>query len=57
MSKKDCLNRLKPPTVHKRKVSNRQIKNGLHGETAAKVIGPLYPGCEIYGFTKGHFHA
>lgn len=41
--------------AHKRQNINRQIKTGVRGETASMVIGDLYPGCEIYGFTKGQF--
>ena len=55
MAKKDCLKLLEGDAVHKRKGGNRDIRSGLRGETAAMVIGDLYPGCEIYGFTKGQF--
>jgi len=55
MAKKDCLKKLKPPTVIKRSNINREIKNGLYGETAANVIGTINKNCEIYGFTKGQF--
>jgi len=56
MAQKDCLKLLKDTkAVHKRKKINRDLRSGLRGENAAQVIGDLYPGCEIFGFTKGQF--
>ena len=43
------------PTVFKTTRRPRQITKAVRGEIAKKAIGPLYPGCEIYGFTKGQF--
>ena len=55
MAQRDCLKKLKPATVVRRKNVNRKIVDGRYGETAGTVIGDLEPGCEIYGFTKGQF--
>ena len=55
MAQKDVLKKLGPNTACKRQNIDRKIKSGLRGETAAMVIGDLYPGMEIYGFTKGQF--
>lgn len=55
MAQKDVLKKLGPNTAHTRKNIDRKIKSGLRGETAAMVIGDLYPGMEVYGFTKGQF--
>ena len=42
-------------TVHKRKGARRDLQLAVRGETASQAIGSLYPGCEIFGFTKGQF--
>ena len=42
-------------TVHKRKDARRDLQLAVRGETASQAIGSLYPGCEIFGFTKGQF--
>lgn len=55
MANKDALLKLEGGTIHKRKKVNREIRPAFRGETAAMAIGELYPGCEIYGFTKGQF--
>jgi len=52
----DSLLKLKSDSfVYRNKKSNRQIKSGLRGETAARVIGDVEPGFEMFGFTKGQF--
>jgi hypothetical protein len=33
----------------------RTIRHGMRGESAARCIGPITPGCEIFGITKGDF--
>lgn len=56
MSQKDSLKTLQDVTAaHKRRGVKRALQIGVRGENAAQVIGDLYPGCEIFGFTKGQF--
>jgi hypothetical protein len=52
---KECLEKLSSANTHKRRGVNRQIVKAVRGESAKQAIGVLYPGCEIYGFTKGQF--
>ncbi len=56
---KKNLKDMKAPSVHKRSnlgsLVNRELKKSVRGENAKRSIGELYPGCEIYGFTKGQF--
>ena len=33
----------------------REIRHGMRGESAARCIGEISKGCEIFGFTKGDF--
>ena len=54
MTKKNLKN-VKSPTVHKRRKQARSLDRSFAGESAAKAIGELHSGCEIYGFTKGQF--
>ncbi len=54
MTKKN-LKDIKAPVVHKRRKQARSLDRSFAGESAAKAIGELQPGCEIYGFTKGQF--
>lgn len=47
---------LKTPYTHRGKVrSNREYKKFLRTETAMEALGQLYPGCSIFGITKGQF--
>jgi hypothetical protein len=39
----------------KSKAESRIIRRALAEKSAAEAIGPLSPGCEIYGLTKGQF--
>jgi len=52
---KKNLKNIKSPTVHKRKRVRREVVRAVNTESAARAIGTLEPGCEIYGFTKGQF--
>ncbi len=52
---KKNLKNMQSPTVFKRRDVNRDTRKSVRGETATRTIGPLYPGCEIFGFTKGQF--
>lgn len=52
---KKNLNNLKSPTVFNRGPVDREFKESLRGESAARAIGSIKPGCEIFGFTKGQF--
>jgi len=53
---KGDLARLEAPTVFRRRLNgHRDPRRALRLENAREAIGPLYPGCEIYGFTKGQF--
>ena len=52
---KKNLKNIKSPTVHRRKKQRRKTIRAFNGEGAGRAIGPLAPGCEIYGFTKGQF--
>ena len=33
----------------------RDIRHGMRGESAARCIGPITKGCEVFGITKGDF--
>lgn len=33
----------------------RAFRHGTRGESAARCIGPITPGCDIFGLTKGDF--
>lgn len=33
----------------------REFRHGTRGESAARCIGPITKGCEIFGLTKGDF--
>jgi len=52
---KKNLKNIKSPVVFKRKQKQRKTIRSFAGESAARAIGELTPGCEIYGFTKGQF--
>lgn len=39
----------------KRKNVERAYRNGLRGESAARCIGSIEKGCEVFGITKGDF--
>lgn len=45
------------PLVHKRasRADSRVFRRDIAARTAAEAIGPLTPGCEIYGLNKGQF--
>ena len=49
------LTALKSKAVLRRNPQKRFLKRALRGEGAAEAIGPITPGCEIFGFTKGQF--
>ncbi|MCP4568405.1 MAG: hypothetical protein GY841_12580 [FCB group bacterium] len=49
------LKNIKSPAIHKRKRTRRKTIRAFAGESAGRAVGPLTPGCEIYGFTKGQF--
>jgi hypothetical protein len=56
MKPKKCLSLLTDAEyVHKRQAKGRKIIMACRYENAQQAIGELYPGCEIYGFTKGQF--
>lgn len=47
---------LKSPYSHRGKVkTTREIKKLMRQQTAKEAIGELYPGCSIFGITKGQF--
>ena len=54
MTKKN-LSTMKAPSVFKRTNVKKSFSRAVTAENARAAIGPLYPGCEIYGFTKGQF--
>lgn len=33
----------------------REFRHGMRGESAARCIGAIEPGCEVFGLTKGDF--
>lgn len=33
----------------------REVRHGVRGESAARCIGPITSGCDIFGLTKGDF--
>lgn len=39
----------------RRKNVNREYNHEMRGESAARCIGAIEPGCEIFGITKGDF--
>jgi len=39
----------------KRENINRDIRHGMRGESAARCIGDITKGCDIFGLTKGDF--
>lgn len=45
------------PTTYRRtsRASGRIVRRSVSARTAAEAIGPIEPGCEIYGLTKGQF--
>ena len=49
------LKGIKSQTVHRRPKKRRKYVRSFFSESASKAVGPLAPGCEIYGFTKGQF--
>ncbi|RJQ29203.1 hypothetical protein C4571_02090 [Candidatus Parcubacteria bacterium] len=53
--KHNPLDKLSPPTTHKRKSVSRRLIKAVRQENIKQAIGQLFPGCEIYGFTKGQF--
>ena len=56
MAQKDALKALENiDAAYKRRGVKRQLQIAVRGENAAQAIGDLYPGCEIFGFTKGQF--
>lgn len=46
---------LTAPTVIKRKKTRRRMSRQFNAETAARAIGPIEHGAEIFGFSKGQF--
>lgn len=42
-------------TAVRRDNVNREFRHGTRGESAARCIGDITPGCEIFGLTKGDF--
>lgn len=47
---------IEAPVVYSRRLTgHRDNRRALRAENAREAIGDLYPGCEIYGFTKGQF--
>ena len=42
------------PAVRRESV-NREFRHGMRGESAARCIGPITKGCDIFGLTKGDF--
>lgn len=42
------------PAVRRANI-NREFRHGTRGESAARCIGPITSGCEIFGVTKGDF--
>jgi len=56
MSKpKANLKHLKTNTVLKRRSTKRKLGRHFNKETAARSIGNIEKGCEIFGFSKGQF--
>jgi hypothetical protein len=39
----------------KRKSVKREFRHGTRGESAARCIGPISKGCDVFGLTKGDF--
>ena len=39
----------------KRNNVEREFRHGMRGESAARCVGPITSGCEIFGLTKGDF--
>lgn len=52
---KSNLTELKSKAVYRRDKKKRYLVRALRGEGAARAIGEIKPGCEIFGFTKGQF--
>lgn len=48
---------MKSPRVsaHRRGPQARVIRRSLDAKSAAEAVGPITPGCEIYGLSKGQF--
>ena len=44
-----------PFSIQGKVPSRRELKKLMRGETAKQAIGEIYPGCAIFGFTKGQF--
>ena len=42
-------------TVFRRPTGKRDIRRAIAAKTAAEAIGPVNPGCEIFGLSKGQF--
>lgn len=42
-------------TSVKRENVNREFRHGMRGESAARCIGPIKKGCDVFGLTKGDF--
>ena len=42
-------------TYTRDRLSGRQIRRGISSSIAADAIGPIEPGCEIFGLNKGKF--
>ena len=53
MTEKSCSN-LNAPACYRGRDRDRDLRECFCG-TAFEAIGPLEPGCEIFGFTKGQF--
>ena len=51
----DCAKTKTPYTVKGKTATNMELRKLVRKQTAAEAIGNLYPGCSIFGLTKGQF--
>ena len=52
---KNLKDLVSPGVLVRSKKKKRKMIRSVNKESAARAIGSLAPGCEIYGFTKGQF--
>lgn len=51
----NCEDLKSPYTVRSKAPDARQIRKLMRAETAREALGKIYPGCAIFGITKGQF--
>ena len=51
----DCKKLKTPYSTRGQVATSREIRKALRQQTAAEAVGELYPGCAIFGITKGQF--